>query len=709
MKRKVSLLSLAFLLAFSPAVAFAAENEKSVGNENVEQKATVQDVSNVVTNEGAKEEQANSEVQETASDVKNNVPTEETSKKEEVAPTVEGEEKVDEATKHEQTTTNKEDAATEEANPVSKQEEAESGVEDEGEISEDNTANENTNDEETNDDDLNLDNIYGTASGKIQYDWNKGYFVLKLQAGLGNFSSKPIKQKWVAFALPDGVYVPDVADVPAGIVPVKLYDGHNGIAVKVPDVKGHEHQFVYLDIPLVGEIDKDYNSPNKNLYLFNIDIKNGTAEDLGQIGAQREIDFSVMNDTPEIQVEGAVSGSAVYNREKHYYEIGLNVKVTNDSEQELTDEYIGFELPEGVRVLKGNDDVKLLKQDGKDILAVHFPTIKKGENVVKTTVPIIGKTNGEVSNKGLTLYRMNDTYQIIGQIEGEANIDYSAMNKSWIFNGESQLVRDFPGLPKNQFGMRFAFEVQNLTLADVEKVKVEFLVPDDIKVHAPDGYKIGDLPDSLKDFLSEDFSGVGGNLDIEWKGNTATINLDTIEATEWNQGYFTAIGESSKALDKLKGLDVKITLYQDGNKVVDVIHVPFSVVPYEGPGDDQDKGNDGDNDKNQTPGTDKEEPNDENKTGHDDKNKDNQTPAIDDGGSKGEDPTNNTDWNKNNQGGTDGNGNSSNGTNKSSSTVLSDGQLPKTGSFFNNWFYLMVGAIMLVTGGFIYRRSRMAQ
>lgn len=706
MKRKVSLLSLAFLLAFSPAVAFATDQEKPVGNENVEQNVTVQDVSNVVTDEKAEEKVANSEVQQTDSDAENKVPTEETQQKEEVAPAVEGETPAVEATEDEQTTTNKEEATTGEDNRATEQEKTESGVE-ALDKAQDNTANEDPNAGENNDDDLNLDNIYGTAMGKIHYDWNKGYFILKLRAGLGNYSSKPIKQKWVAFALPDGIYVPDVADVPIGIVPVNLYDGHNGIAVKIPDVKGYEHQFINLDIPLAGKISENYNSPNKNLYLFNVDTKNGIAEDLGQIGDQRDIDFSVMNDTPEINVEGAVTGSAVYNREKHYYEIGLNVKVTNESEQEFSDEYIGFELPEGVRVLKGNDDIKLLKQDGKDILAVYVPKIKKGENVVKTTVPIIGKTNGNVSNKGLTLYRINGSYQVIGQIEGEANIDYSAMNKSWIFNGESQLVQDFPGLPKNQFGMRFAFEVQNLTLKKVEKVKVEFLVPDDIKVHAPDGYKTGDLPDSLEDFLSGDFSGVGGNLDIQWKGNTATINLDTIEATEWNQGYFTAIGESSKALDKLKGLEVKITLYQDGNKVVDVVHVPFSVVPYEGPGDDQDNGNDGDN--NQTPGSDKGEPSDEDKSGHDDEDKDNQAPGIDNDGSKGESPSNNSDSNKSNQSGTSGNDHSSNGNNKSTNTVLSDGLLPKTGSFFNNWFYLMLGAIMLVTGGFIYRRSRMVQ
>lgn len=706
MKRKVSLLSLAFLLAFSPAVAFATDQEKPVGNENVEQNVTVQDVSNVVTDEKAEEKVANSEVQQTDSDAENKVPTEETQQKEEVAPAVEGETTAVEATEDEQTTTNKEEATTGEDNRATEQEKTESGVE-ALDKAQDNTANEDPNAGENNDDDLNLDNIYGTAMGKIHYDWNKGYFILKLRAGLGNFSSKPIKQKWVAFALPDGIYVPDVADVPVGIVPVRLYDGHKGIAVKIPDVKGYEHQFINLDIPLAGKISENYNSPNKNLYLFNVDTKNGIAEDIGQIGDQRDIDFSVMNDTPEINVEGAVTGSAVYNREKHYYEIGLNVKVTNESEQEFSDEYIGFELPEGVRVLKGNDDIKLLKQDGKDILAVYVPKIKKGENVVKTTVPIIGKTNGNVSNKGLTLYRINGSYQIIGQIEGEANIDYSAMNKSWIFNGESQLVQDFPGLPKNQFGMRFAFEVQNLTLEKVEKVKVEFLVPDDIKVHAPDGYKTGDLPDSLEDFLSGDFSGVGGNLDIQWKGNTATINLDTIEATEWNQGYFTAIGESSKALDKLKGLEVKITLYQDGNKVVDVVHVPFSVVPYEGPGDDQDNGNDGDN--NQTPGSDKGEPSDEDKSGHDDEDKDNQAPGIDNDGSKGESPSNNSDSNKSNQSGTSGNDHSSNGNNKSTNTVLSDGLLPKTGSFFNNWFYLMLGAIMLVTGGFIYRRSRMVQ
>src|SRR5699024_7334248 len=102
----------------------------------------------------------------------------------------------------------------------------------EEEVTEDEQEVEEEASEEQADEDLDLDKIHGSANGKITFDFNKGYYVLDLQAGLSNFSGNQVlTQKWVAFALPDGVFVPNVEEVPGGVVPVKLYDGSNGLAV----------------------------------------------------------------------------------------------------------------------------------------------------------------------------------------------------------------------------------------------------------------------------------------------------------------------------------------------------------------------------------------------------------------------------------------------------------------------------------------------
>src|SRR5699024_5729566 len=109
---------------------------------------------------------------------------------------------------------------------------------------------------------LDLNNIYGTAKARsLEYDYNKGYYVLDLQAGLNNFSGNQVlTDKWVAFTLPNGVSIPNVDEVPQGIVQVGI-DGKNAVAVKIPDVKEFpDSKYVYPEIPLIGE-DQD-NDPN---------------------------------------------------------------------------------------------------------------------------------------------------------------------------------------------------------------------------------------------------------------------------------------------------------------------------------------------------------------------------------------------------------------------------------------------------------------
>lgn len=153
--------------------------------------------------------------------------------------------------------------------------------------------------EETLDEELDLKEIHGTAYQKddMEYDSDKGYYVLDMLAGLANFTNtQDVENKWVAFAIPDGVSVPDVDDVPSGFVLVTLPDGHTGIALKVPNLKGIKDQTFSLEMPLIGE--PDDNDPNENFYLYNVDGNEEHAELIGEIQSTREIDFSVMNDTP---------------------------------------------------------------------------------------------------------------------------------------------------------------------------------------------------------------------------------------------------------------------------------------------------------------------------------------------------------------------------------------------------------------------------
>ena len=149
--------------------------------------------------------------------------------------------------------------------------------------------------EKTADEDLKLGEIHGTAysSEDIEYDDDKGYYVLNLLVGLLNYeSSQDLDEKWVAFALPDGVTVPDVEEVPSGMVVVTLPDDHTGVAFKVPNVKGMSEQNYTVELPLVGE--PDDNNPNKNLYLYNVDGNQNSAELIGEIRSTRDFDFTEM-------------------------------------------------------------------------------------------------------------------------------------------------------------------------------------------------------------------------------------------------------------------------------------------------------------------------------------------------------------------------------------------------------------------------------
>ncbi len=153
-------------------------------------------------------------------------------------------------------------------------------------------------DDVTKDEDLNLKEIHGTASESkdgFEYDKEHGYHILHLQVGLTNYTSSNVfKEKWIAFALPNGVSVPDVDEVPSGIVIVTLPDGHEGVAVKIPTIDGIDSETLFLELPLIGE--PDDNDPNNNLYLYNADGNEHSSQLIGEINSQRDIDFTQLEE-----------------------------------------------------------------------------------------------------------------------------------------------------------------------------------------------------------------------------------------------------------------------------------------------------------------------------------------------------------------------------------------------------------------------------
>ena len=621
MKKRLSIIGIALMLAFYPTFAFAAETSQN--EVKAQEKNELSDDANVSVEKAdvdkqADQDDASTDKEESVEEV-DSVDSDEGSKEENADTDAEKEvetaiqdEEADSSNNNDKTDNHQEDAKQQDEESVV----AEEASSEEEEVTEDEQEVEEEASEEQADEDLDLDKIHGSANGKITFDFNKGYYVLDLQAGLSNFSGNQVlTQKWVAFALPDGVFVPNVEEVPGGVVPVKLYDGSNGLAVRIPDVtEMPDSKHVYPKIPLLGVPEES--NPNLNLYLFNVDVESMTYEDLGQIKSQRNIDFSVMKETPTMDVEGSISGKAAFDAEKHYYMLDLNINAKNNMDVDLGETYVGFTLPEDIVVIQNEDTPSDLKpiqlEDGTVEYTVKIPVLQAGkEEGISYQIPVIGKTNEVVKSSTINVYQIDDSgYYPLGQMEGNVNIDLSDMDVAWTFDAESQIVKDFPDLEENLFGLRFAFTSQNLTIEDVDQVKVEFKVPENIKIHEPESYEGGEIPDSLKDFLDEG-NGGSGNLDIEWDGNTALINLDTVKGTQWNQGFFTAFGESSDSIEDLRGLKVIVTLYKNGEEVVEEIEVPFEIVNYEGdPVDPEEPEDPKDPEEPEEPGEDPEDPTD---------------------------------------------------------------------------------------------------
>ncbi|WP_339226087.1 LPXTG cell wall anchor domain-containing protein [Oceanobacillus sp. FSL K6-2867] len=628
MLKRLSLLGLSLMLVLYPTAVLAADNTEQQDSDQIDMTETQTDIAdlqsdneedNAVTeaNESNKEEPAESaDLEELAEEAV----TEDEQDAEQIAPEesiVESEQDIKETPSDAAVEETSEAEASEEqadSNAADADVETDAG-EDEAtvETEEEDPADE-AEDLEQSDEDLDLTKIHGAANGEITYDFNKGYYVLDLQAGLSNYSSSQVlDQKWVAFALPDGVYLPDVKEVPSGVAQVYLPYGKSGIAIRIPDVSEFpDSKYVYPKIPLMGE--PNDNNPNENLYLLNVNVDEMTFENLGQIKSQRNVDFSVMQGEPELDIDGSIEGKAVYDTEKRNYTVDLTIKATNNSESDITDIYAGFKLPEGVGLIESEDiseDIEVLQlEDGSQEVAVKLPNMESGEDgELHYQIPVLGKSSEVIEASTTNVYRFHSdgTYHPLGQFEGSVRIDFSEMSETWDFSAESQLVRDFPGLEANQFGLRFGFTALNLTFDNIDEVKIEFNVPDGITIHEPDSYSQGSIPDSLQDFLNSE-GGFSSDLDLNWDGNTATINLDTVNGISGYEGFFTAFGESSQSLESLEGLEVIVTLYQDGVEVVREIDVPFEIVSYEG--------DDGENPEE--PGDDNENPGDDNQNDGDD-------------------------------------------------------------------------------------------
>ncbi|MGG3889819.1 hypothetical protein [Metabacillus fastidiosus] len=286
-------------------------------------------------------------------------------------------------------------------------------------------------------------------------------------------------------------------------------------------------------------------------------------------------------------IQGTLSGSiSAFNEKEGHYYLNVKVNITNRSLYDLEDTYVGFSLPKDIRVLETGDAsvFELFEGDnGANNLAIKLPKMKAGAvKGINVKVPVVGKTSVKAVNSSLELFVISpEGYVSLGKISGNANVNYANLKEEWHFNGIAQALTDFPGLPKNHFGMQFGFKLQNLTIEKVNNMKVEFIVPNGVKIHKPDQYEEADIPEALKEFVNRETGDISEALTINWSGNTAKINIGAVDGGHTYQGFFSAVGESKLSLDVIKGLKVKIIL-NNGSKTVRELTVPIELVSYKG-------------------------------------------------------------------------------------------------------------------------------
>lgn len=530
-------------------------------------------------------------------------------------------------------------------------------------VGEDETA-----EDEEEEEELNLTDVFGTAKGEIAYDFNKGYYVLDLRAGITNFHTRQeIKNKWVAFTLPNGVQIAD--NLPSGVVPIGIA-GKAGLAVKIPDVKSSSSEHVNKQIPLTG-VEND-NDPHLNTYLLDVDVNASTYEEIGQLRGQREIDFTVMEENPTLDLHGSITGKTTYDEDKKYHFLDVTVQALNQTNDSVNDLYVAFELPEGVEVVQDENtpaNMEMLRLDGARAVALKLPNLEQGkEGELTYKIPVVGVSDAVVTSETISVFKILDAgYNQVGQFDGHIHVDFSDMDIAWHFDAIAQIIPDYPGVQGNQVGFNFKYEVKNIDVAEVEKVKIEFNVPNDITIEKPE------------------YNG-GSSVEVDWNGNNATVTLGDLGGASGYQGYFTAVGSTNKSIDQLKGMEVKVTLYRDGDTVVETLYVPFEVGKYADIGldpvdddDNGDSGNGGDDDGTPGTGGDGSKDSDTNKDGADkDKSGDGVKVTVEDGDD------------------------SSNGDGVAKTTDKKDGtglSLPKTAT--NMYTILLIGALTLIAGASI--------
>ncbi|MDY0409168.1 hypothetical protein [Paracerasibacillus soli] len=225
---------------------------------------------------------------------------------------------------------------------------------------------------------------------------------------------------------------------------------------------------------------------------------------------QNDEGLSVADDNPALDLQGSIVGKAEFDEEKGYYVLDVTVTAQNQTETSTEGLYVGFKVPENVSVLDTEitpEDLKLLRlDDGSTAVAVKLPEMTTdAEHSITYTIPVFGVSDDRIVDNVINVYAFDENgYHPVGHFSGSIDVDFTAMNLRWDFKAKSQLIKDYPGLEGNQFGLRFSFEAMNLSIHSEEQVKIKFDVPEEITVHEPDQYI--------------------GSLDIEWDGNTATID-----------------------------------------------------------------------------------------------------------------------------------------------------------------------------------------
>ncbi|MEI3607851.1 LPXTG cell wall anchor domain-containing protein [Pseudogracilibacillus sp. SE30717A] len=526
MLKKISTFMLILMLTFSPVAPFTATAQEAEDTE--------------VAEEGTEtDQQVDEEVENTDS----------TQTEESVADEAEEADAVE----------SEEVETADEVNPVAEENEEElteqEVVNEEEEVEEVQVSNEE-------EEELNLRDVFGRASGDIVYDFNKGHYVLNLRAGITNFhTTQEIKNKWVAFTIPNGVKIGQ--DLPSGVIPIYIA-GKTGLAVKIPNVPSSGSEHVNKQISLAG-VEND-NDPNVNMYLLDVDVDSNSYEEIGELRGQREIDFSVMEENPTIDLHGSITGSTTYDESKKYHFLNVNVKALNQTDSKVNDLYVAFELPENVEVV--NDDntpanMEILNLEGGKAVALKLPDLEQGkEGELTYRIPVVGVSDAVVTSETISVFKILDAgYNPIGQFVGHINVDFSGMDIAWHFDAIAQIITDYPGVTGNQVGFNFKYSVKNINIADVEKVTMEFIVPDGIKILKPEYNS-------------------GSRVEVDWKGNLATLTFGDLGGASGYEGYFTAVGETNKSINELKSMEVKVTLYRDGDTIVETINVPFEVGKY---------------------------------------------------------------------------------------------------------------------------------